>query len=93
LRQAKELAVAYLKLTGKPLGIAGEIAEYEAAEKLGLVMADARTAFSMHSGSRGKTGERLSRSKVGRFHRTTVIEDTCQDQNAVENWCGSPGSA
>jgi hypothetical protein len=43
LGQAKELAVAYRKLTRKPLGVTGEIAEYEAAEKLGLILADART--------------------------------------------------
>jgi hypothetical protein len=45
LRQAKELAVAYYKLTGKPLGVTGEVAEYEAAQKLGLTLAPARNAF------------------------------------------------
>jgi hypothetical protein len=43
LRQAKMLATEYYKLTGKPLGVTGEVAEYEAAEKLGLVLAPART--------------------------------------------------
>ncbi len=43
LREAKRLAVEYYKLTGKPLGVTGEVAEYEAAEKLGLTLADART--------------------------------------------------
>lgn len=45
LRQAKDLAVRYYKLTGKPLGVTGEIAEYEAAQRLGLRLAPARTAF------------------------------------------------
>jgi hypothetical protein len=45
LRQAKELAISYYQLTGKPLGVTAEVAEYEAAEKLGLSLADARTPF------------------------------------------------
>ena len=42
LREAKKLARRYRELTGKPLGITGEIAEYLASEKLGLELADAR---------------------------------------------------
>jgi hypothetical protein len=45
LRQAKTLAVEYYRLTNKPLGVTGEVAEYEAAEKLGLTLADARSPF------------------------------------------------
>lgn len=45
LREAKALAVRYYALTGKPLGVTGEVAEYEAAQKLGLTLAPARTAF------------------------------------------------
>jgi hypothetical protein len=44
LSQAKELAKEYRKLTGKPLGITGEVAEFAAAELLGLELADARQA-------------------------------------------------
>jgi hypothetical protein len=40
---AKALAARYYELTGKPLGITGELAELEAAELLGLRLADART--------------------------------------------------
>jgi hypothetical protein len=40
---AKALAVRYYQMTGKPLGITGEIAELEAAELLALQLADART--------------------------------------------------
>jgi hypothetical protein len=44
LRQAKQLAVSYYKLTGKPLGVTGEVAEYEAAQKLDIRLEVARTA-------------------------------------------------
>ena len=44
LKQAKRLAQTYRELTGKPLGITGEVAEYEAARILkGLILAPART--------------------------------------------------
>jgi len=42
LKRVKELAVEYYKLTNKPLGITGEIAEAEAADKLGLELCAAR---------------------------------------------------
>jgi hypothetical protein len=41
-------------LTGRPLGVTGEVAELEAAEKLGLVLAAARTAF--HDAIRNREG-------------------------------------
>lgn len=44
LGQAKALAQRYRTLTGKPLGITGEVAEYEAARLLGLDLTPARTA-------------------------------------------------
>jgi len=44
LRDAKKLAQEYRSLTGKPLGITGEIAEYEAARLLGLELTPARQA-------------------------------------------------
>ncbi len=44
LSQAKKIAGQYQSLTGKPLGITGEIAEYEAARILGLKLAEARQA-------------------------------------------------
>jgi len=42
LRQAKVLAQRYRALTGKPLGITGEVAEYEAARVLGVELTPAR---------------------------------------------------
>ena len=44
LRDAKLLAREYYRLTGKPLGITGEVAEYEAARILGVELTAARQA-------------------------------------------------
>lgn len=44
LGAAKKLAQEYRQLTGKPLGITGEVAEYEAARILGVELAVARQA-------------------------------------------------
>jgi len=43
LAAVRPLAAEYYQLTGKPLGVTGEVAEYVAAECLGLTLADART--------------------------------------------------
>ena len=42
LDRAKQAAVDYYRLTGKPLGITGEVGEYEAARLLGLTLIAAR---------------------------------------------------
>lgn len=42
LERAREIGTAYYRLTGKPLGITGEIGEYEAARIMGLTLVDAR---------------------------------------------------
>ncbi len=44
LREAKKLAQRYRALTGKPLGITGEVAEYEAARILDVELTPARQA-------------------------------------------------
>lgn len=44
LADAKKLARRYRALTGKPLGVTGEVAEFEAARILGLELTEARTA-------------------------------------------------
>lgn len=44
LREAKVLARKFYRLTGKPLGVTGEVAEYEAATKLSLHLHAARQA-------------------------------------------------
>ena len=43
LATVKPLAAEFYRLTGKPLGVTGEIAEYVAAEILGLTLVPART--------------------------------------------------
>jgi hypothetical protein len=42
LSEAKQLAKAYRQLTGRPLGITGEIAEYEASRLLGVELSPVR---------------------------------------------------
>ena len=44
LSSAKKLAQEYRALTGKPLGVTGEVAEYEAARLLDIVLTPARQA-------------------------------------------------
>ncbi len=43
LAAVKPLAAEYYQLTGKPLGVTGEVAEYVVAELLGLELAPPRT--------------------------------------------------
>ncbi len=42
IHTAKKVAKQYYQLTGRPLGITGEVAEYEAARLLGLCLAAVR---------------------------------------------------
>lgn len=42
ITEAKKLAIGYRRLTGRPLGITGEVAEYEATRLLGLRLAVVR---------------------------------------------------
>jgi len=51
LADVKKLATEYYDLTGKPLGVTGEIAEFDAAEKLGLELAGARTRRGRTTGA------------------------------------------
>ncbi len=56
LEDAKALALRYYLATGKPLGITGELAEFMAAQALGLTLCDARTeGFDAF----GKDGEKI----------------------------------
>ncbi|ACT12663.1 MULTISPECIES: DUF6998 domain-containing protein [Pectobacterium] len=48
---AIDLAAKYKKLTGKPLGITGEVAEFYAAKLLGLKLMEARSAGYDATGS------------------------------------------
>lgn len=59
LAEAKRLAKRYRALTGKPLGITGEVAEYEAARLLGLELTPARQAGFDATEPVGRTARRL----------------------------------
>jgi hypothetical protein len=60
LRRAKKLAQRYRQLTGKPLGVAGEVAEYEASVYLDLELVAARQAGYDAVQKIGKRRVRLS---------------------------------
>lgn len=59
LSEAKQLAREYYTLTGKPLGVTGEVAEYEAARILGVKLTAARQAGYDAVESRGGSKKRL----------------------------------
>ena len=59
LKEAKKLAQRYRSLTGKPLGITGEVAEYEAARILGVELTPARQAGYDAIEQTGETVRRL----------------------------------
>jgi len=62
LEQASRIAVEYYQLTGKPLGITGEIGEYHAARLLGLDLAVAREAGYDATDSMGRRVQIKARS-------------------------------
>ena len=77
LAAVKPLAAEFYRLTGKPLGVTGEVAEYVAAEILGLTLVPARTVgYDALRGSeriqikgraygvKAKPGQRMSRIKL-----------------------------
>lgn len=59
LSAVKKLAQRYHALTGKPLGITGEVAEYEAARILGITLTPARQAGYDATEGKGKHTRRL----------------------------------
>ncbi|MBX3592907.1 hypothetical protein [Sphingomonas sp.] len=64
IREAQALAARYYRATGKPLGVTGEVAELEAAEKLGLNLVPPRTAG--HDAIQLRDGVRLRVQVKGR---------------------------
>jgi hypothetical protein len=74
MADAKRIAKRYRELTGKPLGITGEVGEYEAARVLGLQLADARQA--------GYDAVAVGKSGVIRYEVKTrcVLEDSTPGQ-------------
>lgn len=78
LKTVKPLAAEYYQLTGKPLGVTGEVAEYVAADILHLTLVAARNAGydalrgeekiqikGRACGAKAKPGQRMSRIKLG----------------------------
>lgn len=61
LEDAKRVATQYYRLTGRPLGITGEIAEYEAIRLLGLTAAEVR-----------QPGYDATRSRDGKLERIQI---------------------
>jgi len=59
IRSADRFAKRYRQLTGRPLGITGEIAEYEAARLLGLQLATVRQSGYDAVRKRGTRTDRL----------------------------------
>lgn len=59
IQSAKKLAVKYRRLRGRPLGITGEVAEYEAARILELELSDARQAGYDATRRHGKRLEKI----------------------------------
>lgn len=78
LERAKSAAIDYYRLTGRPLGITGEIGEYLAAKHLSLDLADARTPGYDATDSQGRliqvkarsipNSKRLTGQRLGSIH-------------------------
>lgn len=66
LSAVKPLAAEYYMLTGKPLGVTGEVAEYVAAELLGLELAPPRTE-GFDAVRRSQPDRSAFKLKAGRF--------------------------
>ena len=69
LQRAKEVAVDYYEATGKPLGVTGEVGEYEAARLLGLELSEARTPGYDARGRDGRRYQIKARSLSARGRR------------------------
>lgn len=83
LADVKRLAVEYYEATGRPLGVTGEVAEFEAAKKLKLKLARARTAgYDATRKSKGRSekiqikGRRLAGAGSPYRGRTSKIDLT-----------------
>jgi hypothetical protein len=103
LSQVKSLAKEYYHLTQKPLGVTGEIAEYEAARLLNLELAEARQpeydAINPKNGVKyqikgrcihsKKPGQRIGRIKPGKGYDYVLVVLLDQDYSATEIWQAS----
>jgi hypothetical protein len=78
LGEAKALAREYYSLTGKPLGVTGEVAEYEAARILGVELTAARQAGYDAIERVGGATKKLQKGVV---YRKTVSRDSDWDRS------------
>jgi hypothetical protein len=81
LAAAKALAADYYQLTGKPLGVTGEVAEYVAAHTLHLKLAPPRTAG--HDATRLKKGRVECLQIKGRAFQPRIYN------HRKKHYCGS----
>lgn len=99
IAKARDLAQEYKQLTGKPLGITGEVAEYEAARLLGLSLADARMpGYDALQGERrlqikgrvigkgAKPGQRLSSIRLDHEWDAVLLVTLDDDLQVTEIW-------
>ena len=59
ISEARRLAAEYRRATGKPLGISGEIAEFDAADKLNLEICDERSGGYDAIGKGDREGKKV----------------------------------
>src|SRR5437899_2948240 len=81
LYEAKKLAQAYRRLTGKPFGITGEVAEYEAARILGIELTALGRQVTMLLRGRTRAAAGL-RSRAG-VHSTTANLGSASDPSEL----------
>jgi len=100
IAKVKPLACEFYRLAGRPLGVTGEVAEFVAADLLGLTLAPPRTPD--YDATRGKEriqikgralsekpkpGQRLGRIKLGaKCHTVMVVLLDNQTLDAREIW-------
>jgi hypothetical protein len=97
LKMVKPLAAEFYRITGKPLGVTGEVAEYVAAEILGLTLVPARTVgYDALRGTEriqikgradgAKPGQRMSRIKLNAPCVTVLLVLLDNALEAREMW-------
>lgn len=100
LATAIDLASRYKTLTGKPLGITGEVAEFSAAKLLGLKLAEARKAGYDAIGpdkrkiqikgrclpENPKPGQRLGSIRLDHEWDTVLLVIMNESYNVTEMW-------
>lgn len=102
LADVRALAVEYYQLTGKPLGVTGEIGEVEAAEKMALELETARTEgydAVRHEGpfrriqikSRWRPDgmrphDRVSKINISKAFDSVMLVLMCGDYEVYEIW-------